>query len=223
MRRFRCRQSLESHLQLLISCSFGHSSPIRLRRYRIWAASAFRFRSSTVMVDTVDPATRSRIMAAIRSRDTTPEIKVRKALHARGFRYRIHVATLPGRPDIVFPKYQAVILVHGCFWHGHDCQLFQLPATRSEYWQAKIQRNRERDFSVRRCLSDAGWRHLSIWECALKGSHKREFTDVIDEIAHWLTHRQENTEVKGHPNSDKSARAVGPCGPRINRPLRTLD
>ena len=81
-------------------------------------------------------------MSAVRSRDTQPELVIRRGLHARGFRYRLHSAELPGKPDIVLPKYHAVVLVHGCFWHGHDCALFRTPGTRRKFWEAKIARNR---------------------------------------------------------------------------------
>ena len=100
------------------------------------------------LTDIVDEQTRSRMMAGIRSRNTRPELIVRKGLHARGFRYRLHARGLVGRPDMVFRKYGAVIFVHGCFWHGHDCSLFRLPGTRSDFWQKKIGRNRERDSEV---------------------------------------------------------------------------
>ena len=93
---------------------------------------------STLLTDIVDPATRSRMMSGIRGRDTKPELRVRKALHARGFRYRVHQTRLPGKPDIVLPCFRAVVLVHGCFWHGHDCPLFRLPGTRTDFWRDKI-------------------------------------------------------------------------------------
>ena len=109
------------------------------------------------------------MMAGIRGRNTRPELVIRKALHARGFRYRLHVAGLPGKPDIVLPRFRAVIFVHGCFWHGHDCPLFRLPATRSEFWEAKISRNRERDREVLGALKTTGWRCLTVWECAIRG------------------------------------------------------
>ena len=152
---------------------------------------------AAAVVDTVDQTTRSRMMAGIGSKDTAPEIAIRKALHSRGFRYRTHVESLPGRPDIVLPKYRAAILVHGCFWHGHDCRLFRLPTTRRDYWAAKIQRNRERDLAVCLRLSAAGWRHFSVWECALKGPERLEFARVIDEVAEWLSAGRASTELRG--------------------------
>lgn len=98
------------------------------------------------MVDIVDVSTRSRMMAGIKNRNTKPEILIRKLLHKKGFRFRLHVKDLPGKPDIVLPKYKALIFVNGCFWHGHiNCHLFKLPATRTEFWQAKITRNQAND------------------------------------------------------------------------------
>ena len=110
------------------------------------------------MVDFVDKATRSRMMSGIRGKNTRPEILIRHGLHRLGFRYRIHGSKLPGSPDIVLPKYNAVILVHGCFWHGHDCRYFKLPSTRTDFWQGKIDSNRARDGRNTDSLLTAGWR-----------------------------------------------------------------
>lgn len=122
------------------------------------------------MADVVDAATRSRMMAGIRGKDTKPEMIVRRALHARGFRYTLHNRKLPGSPDLCFPKYRAVIFVHGCFWHGHECELFQWPKTRQEFWQEKIGANRKRDRRVVRELRRQGWRVITVWECAVKNA-----------------------------------------------------
>ncbi len=100
------------------------------------------------MPDIVAPAVRSRMMAGIRGRNTKPEIFIRKALHARGFRYRLHPRAVPGVPDFTLPRWRAAVFVHGCFWHGHDCPLFRLPGTRPDFWLAKIERNRARDAEV---------------------------------------------------------------------------
>ncbi|WP_435607979.1 very short patch repair endonuclease [Pseudomonas knackmussii] len=122
------------------------------------------------MVDVHTPEARSRNMRAIRSKDTKPELLIRKTLHARGFRYRLGGANLPGRPDIVLPKYKTAIFIHGCFWHGHDCKYFKLPATRTEFWADKIRSNQRRDqHSVSRLL-EQGWSVLTVWECSLKPS-----------------------------------------------------
>lgn len=147
--------------------------------------------------DTVDPQTRSRMMSAVRSRDTKPELEIRRGLHARGFRYRVNTAELPGKPDIVFRKYRAVILVHGCFWHGHDCPLFRLPDTRREFWAAKIARNRERDAEVLVALRKRDWRCLTVWECAMRGSGRRSPDVLVDGIANWLLTGDSTSEIRG--------------------------
>ena len=141
------------------------------------------------MVDHLDRETRSRVMRAIRSKDTVPEIAIRKALHAQGFRYRTHVSALPGNPDIVLRRYRAVVFVHGCFWHGHDCGLFRAPTTRPAFWKDKIRRNRERDAEAQRSLRAGGWRCLTVWECAFRGPDRRKFAMLVDEIAGWAGKR----------------------------------
>ena len=108
------------------------------------------------MPDIVDTETRSRMMAGIRRKDTKPEIMVRKALHHLGYRYRLHDRKLPGKPDLVLPRYRAVILIHGCFWHAHECHLFKWPSTRNAFWREKIGRNRCRDANVANQLSSLG-------------------------------------------------------------------
>ena len=121
------------------------------------------------MSDVVDRATRSRMMAGIGSRDTVPELVLRRALHARGLRYRLHDRGLTGTPDLVFPRFQAVCFVHGCFWHRHaGCTYATTPTTRLEFWQAKFDSNIERDRRNRRELLEAGWRVAIVWECALR-------------------------------------------------------
>ena len=120
------------------------------------------------MTDIVDKATRSRMMSGIRGKDTRPEVLVRKALHALGFRYRLHNKSLPGKPDLSFPKYKAVIFIHGCFWHGHSCRYIRVPKTRTDFWQDKINSNRLRDAQQLLQLQQAGWRVLIVWECATR-------------------------------------------------------
>lgn len=134
------------------------------------------------MVDVVDPATRSRMMAGIRGKDTKPEMLVRRALHKAGFRYRLHVKDLPGRPDIVLPKYRTVIFVHGCFWHGHDCKHFKWPKTRAEFWRKKIEGNVTRDRIAVSELERRGWRVITIWECDGDFSCNSQL-DWIDKIS----------------------------------------
>ena len=137
------------------------------------------------------------MMSGIRGTNTGPEIKVRKGLFARGFRYRINDRNLPGKPDIVLPKYRAVVLVNGCFWHGHDCHLFRIPSTRREFWEAKINRNRDRDQEVREMLFEASWRQYVVWECALKGKHRLDFDSVMNRLAHWLRDESVYGEISG--------------------------
>src|SRR5688572_21376559 len=108
-------------------------------------------------------------MSRIRGSDTKLELLVRRALHARGFRYRLGGAGLPGRPDLVLPRHGVVVFVHGCFWHGHSCPLFRLPKTRPEFWQSKIGSNQRRDERVLEQLAQMGWRSLVVWECSLRG------------------------------------------------------
>lgn len=109
------------------------------------------------------------MMSRIRGKDTRPEMKVRRLLHARGFRYRLHVANLAGTPDIVLPRYRVCIFVHGCFWHRHDgCRYSTNPATRPEFWQQKFRQNVERDARNRAQLMKDGWRVIELWECGLR-------------------------------------------------------
>lgn len=117
------------------------------------------------MVDRLTPDQRRLNMSRVRAKDTRPEMIVRRLLHSLGFRFRLHRRDLPGRPDIVLPRYRAAIFVHGCFWHGHDCSLFRMPTTRTEFWAAKIAANRRRDGDAVSGLRDAGWRSLLIWTC----------------------------------------------------------
>lgn len=149
------------------------------------------------MADVVPPAVRSRMMAGIRGRDTKPELMLRRGLHARGFRYRVSPRNVPGKPDMVFPKYRAVIFAHGCFWHGHDCHLFRWPSSREDFWRPKILRNRERDREVREHLEKAGWRIGTVWECALKGRGRLQPEAVIRRLAEWLPSDLPQIEIRG--------------------------
>lgn len=146
-------------------------------------------------MDTVDKATRSRIMASVRQRDTGPEIKLRRALHRLGFRYRLHCKTLPGSPDIVFPKYKAVIFVHGCFWHSHGCKYSTKPTTRQTFWQNKFAANKERDQRKIQELREAGWRVLVVWECAIKTNDAVLFRKSQKAVAKWLKSKNVYREV----------------------------
>lgn len=118
------------------------------------------------MVDIVSAPTRSRMMSGIRGKNTRPEIAVRRALHGAGLRYRLHVRELPGKPDIVLPKYRAAVNVHGCFWHRHPgCRFATTPASNVEFWQAKLQGNVDRDMRTDTRLASLGWRVFTVWEC----------------------------------------------------------
>lgn len=136
-------------------------------------------------------------MSGIRGKNTKPELMIRKALHARGFRYRIHCKELPGKPDMCFPKHRAVIFVHGCFWHGHDCHLFKWPKTRPEFWAAKIACNRQVDSNAEAQLLDAGWRVATVWECALKGRAKLPLEAVLNKCQSWLVGNDAVLEIRG--------------------------
>jgi DNA mismatch endonuclease (patch repair protein) len=120
------------------------------------------------------------MMSGIGAKNTTPEITIRKLLHGAGYRFRIHVKNLPGKPDIVLKKYETVVFVHGCFWHGHEnCSLFKLPKSRPEFWEPKIEGNRKRDVANQQALINSGWKVLSIWECSMKGKGKLEPGEIL--------------------------------------------
>lgn len=137
------------------------------------------------------------MMAGIRGTNTKPELLLRKGLHAEGFRYKLHDRGLPGRPDMVFPRYDAVIFAHGCFWHGHDCHLFKWPTSRPDFWRAKIARNREHDRRNELALAELGWRQAVVWECALKGRTRLDFSDVMRRCDRWLRSRQSCLVIRG--------------------------
>lgn len=149
------------------------------------------------MPDIVAPDVRSRMMAGIRGRDTKPELVLRRGLHQAGFRYRLHAKGLPGKPDLVFPKYRAVIFAHGCFWHGHDCALFRWPSTRQDFWRDKINGNVKRDETVKARLLAEGWRVLTVWECAMKGPGRLPAGAVIRQSAFWLRSDVRLSEIRG--------------------------
>ena len=136
-------------------------------------------------------------MSGIRGKNTRPELLIRKALHARGFRYRLHCKDLPGNPDLCLPKYRAVIFVHGCFWHGHGCHLFKWPTTRPEFWRAKIARNCDVDAAAMAKLAAEGWRVGIVWECALKGRERRDLTEVLDSVSSWLESEAPQFSIRG--------------------------
>ena len=148
-------------------------------------------------------------MAAIRGKDTKSEILVRKFLWARGFRYRLNHPRLPGKPDIVLRKYRTCILVNGCFWHGHEgCKYFVLPKSRTEFWQAKIERNRERDLTEQRKLAEMGWHCITVWECQLKPKVREK---TLQSLEYTLYHIYlEDHKVKRYEMLEESMMAAEP-------------
>lgn len=152
------------------------------------------------MADVVDKTTRSRMMSGIRGKNTRPEMIVRKILHARGFRYRLHDARIPGKPDIVLRKHRAVIFVNGCFWHGHECHLFKWPTTRESFWRDKIGANVARDAENRAQMAN-GWRCCIVWECALKGRAKLTSEGLGAALEAWLLSGEETAEIEGNDDA----------------------
>ncbi len=138
------------------------------------------------MADVVDAATRSRMMAGIRGKDTKPEIAVRRGLHRMGLRFRLDGSALPGRPDLVFPKHRTVVFVHGCFWHAHACDAFHLPDSNAAFWLEKLQKNVVRDRKRVAELRALEWRVLVIWECAVKISTTNDRTDLYRIASDWI-------------------------------------
>lgn len=138
------------------------------------------------MADVLTPAQRSLNMSRIRGRDTKPEMLIRRGLHALGLRYRLHDKSLPGSPDLVFPRYRTAAFVHGCFWHAHGCLLSKLPKTHTEFWQSKLSANAARDQRVIEDLKSQGWRVLVIWECALRGKERRNLSAVIMQASQFI-------------------------------------
>ena len=154
-------------------------------------------------MDIVDRQTRSRMMSTIRGRDTGPEMLLRSGLQRLGLRHRLGDSyqwqgkLLPGRPDLVYPRYRAVIQVNGCFWHRHNCHLFNWPGTRREFWRQKLGENAERD--ARNCakLEQMGWRVLTVWECSLKGKARRAPEEVVHTAANWVQFDRGSASIEG--------------------------
>jgi DNA mismatch endonuclease (patch repair protein) len=136
-------------------------------------------------------------MAGIRGKGTKPEMVLRRGLHRLGFRFQLHRRDLPGTPDLVFPKYGAVLFAQGCFWHGHQCHLFKWPSTRPTFWKEKIQGNRQRDAEAVIRLRDSGWRVGIVWECALKGRSKVPLACVLEKCENWLGSSDAELEISG--------------------------
>jgi DNA mismatch endonuclease (patch repair protein) len=137
-------------------------------------------------MDTVDKHTRSRIMSSVGQKDTGPEMLLRTVLHGAGLRYRLHDRTLPGTPDLVFPRFRAVVFVHGCYWHSHGCYRSTVPKSRRSFWQNKFTANRQRDSRDVGGLNALGWRVMVVWECALKGKRACPHDAVAQAVKAWL-------------------------------------
>ena len=137
------------------------------------------------------------MMAGIRAKNTKPELLVRRGLHRHGFRFRLHDKNLPGKPDVVLRRWGAVIFTNGCFWHGHDCNLFRWPRTSAEFWIAKIQGNKARDARNQSALTAEGWRVLVIWECAMKGKARIGIDETVAKAAEWLRSDRSTDEIRG--------------------------
>lgn len=145
------------------------------------------------MTDVVDAATRSRMMAGIQSRNTKPETIIRKGLHARGFRYSLHAKGLPGKPDIVMPRWRVVIFVHGCFWHRHGCHLSKMPTSNQAFWETKLAANQRRDATVKQQLAEMGWRTAIVWECATRGKLATgNLPHLLDKLESWIRDQAES-------------------------------
>lgn len=157
------------------------------------------------MADIVDRSTRSRMMAAVKNRNTAPELQIRRDLHRLGFRYKLHAADLPGCPDIVFPKYRAVIQVQGCFWHRHEgCRYCSTPTSNYSFWKKKFEENTSRDFRNNRLLLNSGWRIAIVWDCQLRGKHKGNCTNIL---ADWLRGNETILEIPDFARKLKSGAA----------------
>jgi len=143
------------------------------------------------MADTRTPEQRSRIMRAVGQRDTGPELQLRRWLHTRGYRYRLHDRRLPGKPDLSFPSRRAVVFVHGCFWHGHDCPKGKLPGSRQDYWSPKIGANRDRDARQVAALQRSGWKTTTVWQCELK-----EGDAALERVADFLDRAKKDIALR---------------------------
>ena len=148
-------------------------------------------------MDTVDKETRSRIMSSVGQKDTGLETMLRAALHKAGLRYRLCDRKLPGSPDLVFPRFGAVIFVHGCYWHSHGCYKSTVPKSRREFWADKFSANRQRDEHTIVLLQERGWRIMVVWECALVGKHALPLDEITELVRVWLTGTEEHGEIPG--------------------------
>lgn len=148
-------------------------------------------------MDTVDSQTRSKIMGRVGQKNTGAEMLLRRALHRKGLRYRLHDRSLPGSPDIVFPRFNSVLFVHGCYWHSHGCYRSTIPKSDREFWTNKFETNRIRDERSQKLLVSEGWRVLTVWECALRGKLSSPVEDVADAVRDWLESEVPMGEIDG--------------------------
>ena len=137
-------------------------------------------------MDTVDKETRSRIMARNRHKNTGPEMKLRSILHSAGLRYRLYDVKLPGKPDLVFPRFSATLFVHGCYWHSHGCYRSSVPKSHLDYWKTKLNKNKDRDRRNVALLRKLNWRVMIIWECSLIGKNAMESNELTETVVSWL-------------------------------------
>jgi len=175
------------------------------------------------MADVHSVEIRRRNMSAIRSSNTAPELILRQALFRLGFRYRVHDRKLRGRPDLVLRRYRAVVFVHGCFFHGHECTAFRWPATRERFWRQKIDGNRRRDTETVRVLRSTGWRVLIVWECALRGRSKIGIEETARRSAVWLRSNKSIgliTESRGGMTAHQARRCRGHHPPSTRQTSR---
>lgn len=150
------------------------------------------------MADVHTPAVRSKNMAAIKNKNTKPELVIRKLLHRAGYRFRLHSKDLPGKPDIVLKKHKAIININGCFWHGHNCHLFKPPKTRTKFWRKKISANSENDRKHLQLLASRGWKISTVWECAIKGKFSVSTDTILFKLQQWITSSDQNIEITGN-------------------------
>ena len=151
-------------------------------------------------MDTVDPQTRSKIMASVGQKNTGAEWVLRRALHRIGLRYRLHDRSLPGSPDLVFSRKRAVVFVHGCFWHSHGCYRSTVPKSQREFWSEKFRVNRSRDERNRVSLLASGWRVVTVWECALRGKVAKPSAVIADSVKTFLDSSEKIAEIGGSHN-----------------------
>jgi DNA mismatch endonuclease, patch repair protein len=146
-------------------------------------------------MDTVTPAVRSKIMASVGQKNTGAEVLLRKALHRHGLRYKLHDRSLPGSPDLVLPRFKAVIFVHGCYWHSHGCYRSTIPQTRKAFWLSKFEANRVRDARTRAELLSLGWRVLTVWECTLNGKLAKPIGPLVTRVQTWLKSKKPTCDI----------------------------